>query len=183
MSDKDVHNLFDKTSAFLKLSEKEIEDGYQKLEKFNISKNSKFVCVIVRDDTYLKSIFPERDYSDHQYRDFKIETFFPCFEELTKRGYFILRMGMAGISPINIKNEMIIDYANSEIRSDFMDIFLGSQCKFNIRTAGYGAVSTIFRRPVLNLSSALGELDTFCENDLLLIKDHFCLKKSEDFEF
>ena len=176
MSDKDVHNLFDNTEAFIKLSKEEIEKGYQKLKNFNISPNSKFVSVVVRDDDYLKLVFPDRDYSNHNYRDFKIETFFPCFEELTKRGYLVLRMGMAGIAPINLNNKMVIDYANSEIRSDFMDIFIGSQCKFHLRTAGYGAVPTIFRRPVLNLNEPLGELDTFCKKDLLLIKDHYCLK-------
>lgn len=180
MSDRDVLNLFDKSKPSLKLSAAEIDKGYEILSKLNISRNSKFVSIIVRDEIYLKSKFPNKNFSYHNYRDFKIETFYSCFEELTKKGYYVLRMGMKGVPPINLRNKKVIDYANSNLRSDFMDIFIGSENIFHIRTAGYGAIPTIFRRPVLHLNSALGEAQTFYENNLLLIKEHFCKKTKKN---
>ena len=48
---------------------------------------------------------------------------FPSLEELTKRGYFVLRMGSKVKDKLNTNNPKILDYANMEIRSDFRYIF------------------------------------------------------------
>ena len=44
---------------------------------------------------------------------------------IAKKGLFVFRMGKSAQQKINTNNPMIIDYANSELKSDFMDIFLG----------------------------------------------------------
>ena len=183
-SDRDTKNLLDKTKPFLKINNDKIKYGYSQLSNFGINNKSKFVCVIDRNNHYLKKIFPLRDFESHNSRILKIESFYPCFVELTKRGYFVIRMGPSGVPPVKLNNKMVIDYANSKIRSDFMDVFIGAKCTFHIRTNGYGGIPTIFRKPILDLCPlSFGELATFCQNDLLLIKDHFCLEKQKILSF
>ena len=58
-------------------------------------------------------------------------------------------MGKAVNKKIENANPKIIDYANSKFRSDFLDIFLGYRCSFCIRTAGFGGVPEIFRKPLV----------------------------------
>ena len=180
--DRDVFNLIEKTKPFLSLSDQDIKKGYALLSKFNVDKNSKIICVVIRDDNYLEKVF-NKNFSRHDYRNFKIESFYPTFKECVKRGYFVFIMGKYVKQKLSIKNEMIIDYANSDIRSDFLDIFIGSICKLSIRTSGYGAIPFIFRKPSIEICPSLGEMYTFNKHDLLLIKDHYDLKAKKILSF
>jgi len=70
-------------------------------------------------------------------------------EELTQRGYFVVRMGAVVNETVETTNPMIIDYATIA-RSDFMDIYLAAKCSFFLGcTAGLHLVPIIFRRPVI----------------------------------
>ena len=93
-----------------------------------------------------------KDFSYHDYRDGKLEAFLPSLEELTKRGYFVLRMGSKVKDKLNTNNPKILDYANMEIRSDFLDIYLASKCKFCISTDyGLDEVMVIFLENPLHI--------------------------------
>ena len=73
----------------------------------------------------------------------------PAAEELTRRGYFALRMGAAVNEPLQTENPMVIDYA-THFRTDFMDMYLGNQCRFLLITdCGYSNVAQVFRRPIV----------------------------------
>ena len=43
-------------------------------------------------------------------------------------GYYVIRMGVKASKPLKSSNPKIIDYANSKIRNDFLDIYLGAKC-------------------------------------------------------
>ena len=54
-------------------------------------------------------------------------------------------MGSKVKDKLNTNNPKILDYANMEIRSDFLDIYLASKCKFCISTDyGLDEVMVIF---------------------------------------
>ena len=71
-------------------------------------------------------------------------------EELAKRGYYVFRMGVNVLKPLKSSNSKVIDYANLQIRSDFMDIYLAAKCSFCVSTfAGFDEICHDFRKPLV----------------------------------
>ena len=59
-------------------------------------------------------------------------------------------MGAKVNKKISFANSKIIDYATNNMRTDFLDIFLGSECLFWISTgSGIDNLSKTFRKPIL----------------------------------
>jgi len=171
-TDRDVKNLLDRTNPQLSFTTKEISRGFATLTKLGLPVDAKFVLLIVRDSAYNSSLYPANDWSFHDYRDCSIENSVVAAEELTRRGYYVFRMGAVVKYPLNTSNPMIIDYASNGMRSDFMDIFLGANCEFCIsHGAGFDAVPFVFRRPILYVNIVpIGSLATYSEKFLLQTK-------------
>jgi putative glycosyltransferase (TIGR04372 family) len=148
--DRDVHNLFDKYPPHLSFSDDEHERGRKELSRFGVPADAKFVCVIVRDSSYLNSALPWTNWSRHDHRDCNIANYYLAAEALAERGYYVFRMGVKVHSKFETNNERIIDYANSGMGSDFMDVYLGAHCSFCISTTtGFDAIPYVFRRPIV----------------------------------
>ena len=172
--DRDYNHLFNKFDSSFYLTKPEIENGDSILKKMGIPKNSEFVCFTVRDSAYLKSKFTNHDFSYHDHRDCNIENHLLAAETLAANGYYVLRMGKVVSSKLSSKNSMIIDYANSEFKSDFMDIYLGANCKFIVTTqTGYDAIPYVFRKPAAIISVPIGEIRSFKYDTLTITKHHF----------
>jgi putative glycosyltransferase (TIGR04372 family) len=63
-----------------------------------------------------------------------VADFAPAISEITRRGGWVIRMGdpsMAALRPM----QNVFDYCHSDVRSDWMDIFLASQCRFFLGTS------------------------------------------------
>ena len=87
--------------------------------------------------------------SIHDYRDTDINDFVSACEKLTELGYYVIRMGANVKKPIDTNNEMIIDYAFKNLRTDFMDIYLASKCEFCITTGtGFDGTTLCFVNPI-----------------------------------
>ena len=72
---------------------------------------------------------------------------------LAERGYMVFRMGKIVEKPFNLDHPLILDYANSTYRSDFLDIWLLANCFFCISTGvGLEEVARIFRKPIVNVN-------------------------------
>ena len=138
--------------------------GRKMLKKFGLKDEDKFVCFDVRDGAYqLKKISARyRNWSYHDFRHTDINKFVLAAEELAKRGYYVFRMGVSVEKPFISNNPKIIDYANSNLRSDFMDIYLGAKCSFCITTAtGFQDLPCLFRKPMAQLCVPVGCLFTY----------------------
>jgi len=182
---RDVDNLIERCELkgfkILDFTAEEEIFGKRMLKKFGLEDNDKFVCLAVRDSAYqLRKISSRfKDWSYHDYRNFNIENFILAAEELARRGYYVFRMGVVANKPMNSENPKIIDYVNSNLRSDFMDVYLGAKCSFCISTGlGFDNVPYIFRRPIALISLPFGDLRTNSEKYLLLTRHHV-LKKEE----
>ena len=87
-------------------------------------------------------------------------------------------MGAIVEKPFKSKNPKIIDYANSNLRSDFMDIYLGAKCSFCISTgSGFQDLPRLFRKPVALMEIPLGSLYVHHEKFLLITKHHILKKE------
>lgn len=150
--DKDVLNLMDRSEPSLKFSTEEEVVGRKYLSKFNLNENSKFIALSIRDNNYLKNKDKFKDWSYHNYRDQDINNYILALNELTNKGYHIFKMGTKGSNKINSSNPKIIDYANSNLKSDFLDIYLSAKCSFFISgQTGLDAIPRIFRKPIISI--------------------------------
>ena len=183
-SDRDTLNIHANPNIAqnFKFSFEEERLGYKILEKIGFSKNDKFVCLIVRDDNYLKTIHPDTDWSYHDYRDSDVKNYYLAAENLTKRGYYVLRMGSMNKEKLISNNKKIIDYSFSKFRSDFMDIFLSSKCSFTISNAlGLDALSKLFRKPIVWVNIVpIAWLCSFNANYIYLFKKHFSINLNRE---
>ena len=181
-TDRDVLNYFQKSQPTLILNNLEKSKGYEELEKIGIKKNEKFVCLMNRDSSYLKKTFPKMNWDYHNYRDSNIDNYLMAAEALTKRGYFVLRMGSVTEQKINSNNNRIIDYSNSEFRSEFLDLFLIENCKFGITgNVGLDGLFRTFRKPAVICSMVpVGYLATYRDDWIHLFKKHYSQEKNRN---
>ena len=181
--DSDTEGLLLNTQAHLSFTSEEKRLGYKALESMGISKEAPFVCLYVRDSSYMTVMFPERDWSYHDYRDATIDNYLMAAEELVKRGYFVLRMGSIVKGPLKTSNPKILDYAVKH-RTDFLDIFLSAKCHIFLGTnSGIYTIPRVFRRPVLctNLVPlAIGSLNYLFPGSMFIPKKIW-LKKERRF--
>jgi len=175
---RDIYHFQEKTGTQLSFTKDELIRGKKEVfEKFGITKKSKFACVAIRDEAYLKKEFPEKDFSFHNPRNTSMEKFIPAIKEIVKKDYYVFRMGKHVKKPLSIKNKKIIDYAMSNNRSDFLDIYLASQCDFLLcSSTGIQNITEIFRKPFATLMIPLGEIDTKSKKNINLVKHHHFIK-------
>jgi putative glycosyltransferase (TIGR04372 family) len=175
-NDRDVHNLIEKFQPHISFTKEEEIKGKKILTEFGIPEGAKFVCLLVRDSGYLdrhKKYEYLKRWSYHSYRDGDIDKYVLATEELAKRGYYVFRMGINVLKPLKSSNPKVIDYANSKIRSEFMDIYLGAKCSFGITTGtGFDEIPRIFRKPIVWVYVPLGYIITNNEKDLIITKHH-----------
>ena len=93
-------------------------------------------------------------------------------------------MGVVVEKPLKTKNKKIIDYPFSDLRSDFMDVYLGAKCSFCISTImGFDGVPYIFGKSIALIACPIGEMDssyrsTYSERFLFLTKHHILKKEN-----
>ena len=168
---RDIHGIFDQCQPHLSFSEAEKLAGNKALENFGIN-DDRFVCVLCRDPRYLEHHHPVMDWSYHDFRDVDIDTYIPALETLGDSGLTVLRMGVVVSKPLRSNHPKLIDYASNGARSDFLDIYLASKCRFFISNGtGLDAVAKAFHRPVLYTNYIpLAYAHFECAHDLLLFK-------------
>lgn len=148
--DRDVYNLLDKFPPTLSFTHEELSLGEDELRSLGVPLGNPFVCLNVRDSTYLRAQLPWWNWDYHSYRDCDIQNYEKAADALTKLGYYVIRMGALVSEAMDTKNPMVIDYAASGARTDFMDIYLGAHCVFCISNGtGFDAIPYIFRRPIV----------------------------------
>ena len=177
-SERDVHLLWDSMPPAISFTEEEIIKGKKILNEFGLKNNEKFVCLFVRDSAYLERyhIPPKGSKGSWDYqafRDFNIDNFISAAEEIAKRGYYVFRVSKVANKRFNSSNPKIIDYAFSNLKSDFMDIYLAANCSFFLSTGcGIDEVPSIFRRPLASVMIPIGYIQTNRSNIISILKHH-----------
>jgi len=134
----------------IRFSQEENEIAMTWLREHGINDTNRIVCMMIRDSKYLEECYPSTNWSYHKYRDSKIEIFTSTINWLMARGYTVLRMGKNQAIPIQLKDHNFLDYAFQPDRSDFMDIWLFSNCRMIISTgSGPDVLGIINQIPIL----------------------------------
>ena len=175
--DRDVHNLFDRFPPHIEFTPEEEARGEAGMRAMGIPPNTPFVCLIVRDSAYLAHHIPNGNFDYHNYRDSDIQHYILAAEKLAVLGYYVIRMGAKVRKAMKIAHPRIIDFATNGMRSDFMDIYLGSKCEFCISVGtGFDAVPEIFRRPIVYVNLVpLGYFPTFRTQVIGITKHHYAV--------
>ena len=140
-----VDRYLDGTKSHLAFSSTERKNAQSALRKMGIKEDRPFVCLVAR----------HGGEQDSSLRNRSIEDFESSVEALTQRGITVVRMGSKGSPPLRSLSPLVIDYANSEHKSELVDIYLLAHCHFIISTmSGPDAMALAFRRPALYIDIA-----------------------------
>jgi len=147
---RDVYGLFDKSPQQVFFSDNEIKKAVKELKEIGIDKNEKIVTLCVRDSGYLQKELPQFDFF-YKTQDAEIKSFEKAINTLLNLGFKVVRTGLYHKNKLIIKNKNYVDLFESGKRTDLLEVFLYSICKFHLGTYSGGTAPSIylFRKPVI----------------------------------
>ena len=133
----------------------ELQRGEDFLRSIGVKPNQKIVCYATRIESYYEGLKSEGVKLKAQtVRNPDERVYFEVMRELSRRGYFIFRMGKDLSQEVPGENaDFIYDYA-SKSRSEFLDAFLLHRCDFLVN----GGTGIFLFRAVFNLGSLQTDL-------------------------
>ena len=127
-------------SPMLTLLPSDYRRGWNCLQDLGVPKNAWFVCLHVREDG-----FRAEGLITHRSAD--IDTYLFAIKSIVARGGWVIRMGDPSMKPLPAMKQ-VIDYAHTDVKSDWMDVFLGASCRFFLGTnSGLNCIPCIFGIP------------------------------------
>ena len=148
------NNALDKRPPHLSFTNQEVLRAQRDLSIMGVDPNRPFVCLVVRDGGHYASR-GESESSGYHLLNYDVSDFELAARVLADNGYQVIRMGAGSEKPLSLQHPNVFDYAKSEHRSAFLDIFIAGNCSFAISTqTGPDCVSLVFRRPVCYIDIA-----------------------------
>jgi putative glycosyltransferase (TIGR04372 family) len=106
------------------------------------------------------------------------ESFRPAVDWLVDSGYAVFRIGRPGSEPFLHASERVMDLANEDRGSDFLDVYLSAACAFSLNCmSGPEALARAFGRPSVNTNLLHNIYAHHLPEDLFLFK-RFYIKDS-----
>lgn len=162
-------------SPLLSLTQEHKERGFKNLEKIGISRNDWFVILHVRSHNTKKDNLEILNPDLHDY--------YPAIKEITKNGGWVIRIGdktMEKLDPM----DNVYDYAHSNLKSDWMDIFLMGSAKFMLGTSsGPSVVSHVFGVPIVMTNFSSLTSIYLGKKDIILLSKFFDLKTNQNLPY
>lgn len=138
-----INTLWGEQAPILKLSDADEIWGREELRRFGLKDNQWFVCVHVREGSYI----PKNE-AIQAHRNASILNAIPAMKEIVRRGGMCFRMGDAGMTKLPTIPG-VIDYAHCPKKSARLDVVLCAKARFFLGcTSGLSFVSTTFGVPV-----------------------------------
>jgi putative glycosyltransferase (TIGR04372 family) len=135
----------------LKLSEAIRERGWPVLEKLGIAKGQKFITLHVRESGFKN----EKGQPHNANRDDDVSTYLETVEMLVSRGYRVIRMGEPSMKVIP-SMAGVFDYAHSDLKADWLDLFLCAEAFFYIGSSGgLFATPQVYGTPIVSTNYPL----------------------------
>ena len=155
----------------LKFSQKEIETAENQMTMMGIE--GEFACIAARSANYnMNTLGTEQDYD---YRNMEFDDYDKTISFLGKQNIMTVRMGRG--EDVIVPKQFLIDYAG-KYASDFMDIWLTSNCKFMIaNTSGIIALPAMFGVPICMVNATVPSLgwggNKFTPMDMYIPKKYY----------
>ena len=151
--------VLDNHQSAIKFSQQEYLEGVDSLERLGFSKEDNIVCLFVRDNAHDLMSVNSKSIELESYRNSSIDDYLELVKYLIRSGFKVIRMGKTAKDKLDLNHPNFFDYANSKIKSDFLDLFLVDLCKFCICTnSGTMMLPIALRKPVglVNVPSSHG---------------------------
>lgn len=106
-----------------------VERGWAVLQRAGVPRSAWFVALHVREGKLYG-----RNPGIHGILNADLSSYLPVIMEITRRGGWVIRMGdpdMSLLPPL----EGVIDYCHSDVRADWMDVFIAARCRFMVGTS------------------------------------------------
>jgi putative glycosyltransferase (TIGR04372 family) len=119
----------EKRPPLLNLAPEVEERGRQMLARAGMPRDAWFVTLHVRENG-----------SNPLFQDVltalnaDIQSYVPAINEITRRGGWVIRMGDPSMAKLPTMPH-VIDYCHSDLRADWMDVFIAAKCRFFLGTA------------------------------------------------
>ena len=183
--DRDAYGLYGKMQPHIQFSNSETKQGEDFLNSVRTTSSQKFVCIAVRDSSYKRDQFANRDIAKDDYRNNNISNFCHVAERLVSDGYLVFRMGAKVERPFEVDMPGVFDYASNGMRTDFLDIFLSANCEIFISTVlGIDSIPEIFRVPrVLTNYIPIANFGKYGPQDLIIPKQYWIENESRFMSF
>jgi len=183
--DRDAYGLYGKMQSHIQFSNSETKQGEDFLNSVRTIPSQKFVCIAVRDSSYKRDQFANRDIAKDDYRNNDISNFRHVAERLVSDGYLVFRMGAKVERPFDVNMPGVFDYASNGMRTDFLDIFLSANCEIFISTVlGIDSIPEIFRVPrVLTNYIPIANFGKYGPQDLIIPKQYWIENESRFMSF
>ncbi len=134
----------------IKFTSAENETGMNWLRSKGWKIGEPFVCLLVRDSAFDEKSRRHNKLSTLSYRNSKIDVFKSSIEWLTSQKIWVIRMGTVSKETFNLRSNYFIDYSSCLEQSDFLDIWLFSNCTGIISTSsGPDALACLYKIPLL----------------------------------
>ncbi|MEZ2225964.1 TIGR04372 family glycosyltransferase [Microcoleus sp.] len=135
----------EKRPPLISLSSIDYDRGWNCLQSLGVPKDAWFVCLHARGNGFNGDYHQGKQCQD--YRNVEIETYYLAIQTIVESGGWVIRMGDSTMQSLPAMNQ-VIDYAHSQVKSDWMDVFLCAQCRFFIGTSsGLCMVPEVFGVP------------------------------------
>jgi len=115
-----IHWAWGDRPPLLTLDERHEREGRARLAELGVACDAEFICFHCRDEGYSPS-----DEVLHSFRNVTVENYLLAVSELTRRGFWCIRMGdssMRRLPPM----EKVLDCAHLAACADWMDVFLSA---------------------------------------------------------
>jgi putative glycosyltransferase (TIGR04372 family) len=147
---KDKQRRYGNHFPYFKFKNDEDENAYEFLKKVGLNKDSKFICIILRDSKYKTKLSDGIDYDYHSFRNVDVNNYKQTIIKLIEKGYWVFRMGSIVENKLDINSEKFIDYPFINGRNDMLDIWLMAHCHFCITSGtGLDMASICFGKPIV----------------------------------
>lgn len=130
---------------FLHFSEKEKTSIEKSLLELGVTKNDKWICIHNRDDAYLNLMYPNKDWSYHNYRNFPINDLLKVCKKMIENGYTVIRVGSIVKEALKFNHPKLIDYHLLKNKSDLLESYLLTNAHLY-----FGSDSGIFNISMVN---------------------------------
>ena len=148
--------------AKIRYTPEQIDDCEQRLVRMGVSLKRPIVCLHARESGY----WGRTGDPTHSTKNADILSFVPAIQFLTDNGYQVVRLGDPSMRPLP-ELKFTFDYAHSEYKSDFLDLYLITRSVFLLCTSS--GPFTVAQRLMCRCWQRTGFLDICC---------HFCLRTS-----
>ena len=149
---RDTELLFTKYNVKLPFEKQDEFKAKSWLKKKGWTEGEPFYCILIRDNAYLDKTSDDdkTDWSYHDYRNSKLETYYKAINWLIEKGVWVIRMGKIAETPIAIHNKRVVDFPFEKDTSDLIDTWLFTNCNGCISTGtGPDLLTAIYGKKIL----------------------------------